>query len=505
MKATFSLILLITFCIVYKTPVMAQKIIAELGEVTAENKILGHYFLYGTHKGKEIQGHAKGMSIRILENKKKVVEKKVSFKTKEGTAFLNKVILKKDEIVTLSLVTSNKEEGIYLQTLSYDDLSPIKEPIKISGLEEVAKNCVPSLFRAKVSSMEVFFNEKNENISIVVTVEPNSDGARKFVEIINLDREYNVVGQPYVFYAENTKNKVLVSELLIYDEGMVAAVILEREEKYILGYTLTYMNLSDEEPLETKVSPAYNQIAGLKLSNNTFDGKFTFTILSVDSEEKTKGAITIYQYNIKKHTIDSESYGMNEDDLSKSKYEVLLSRYKVHESHFLDDGSNILTLSNSYNITNYRTDGSYDIDYFEKGFLILKINKDQKVEWVSEVKRNAAAGYYGAVDALIYYTEDGFMEIVFNTNEKQFETGSYNTEVGKAATFLSYKGTDSYKPTKATINMENGESSVKEMTFGNKKVRALTIDEFEKGNEPGVYTLKVELDKTPTLVKFDFK
>ena len=484
---------------------MAQKIITELGEVTSENKILGHYFLYGTHKGKEIQGHTKRRSIRILENKKKVVEKKVSFKTKEGLALLNDVILKKDEIVTLSLVTSNKEEGIYLQTLSYDDLSSIKEPIMISSLDEVAKNCVPSLFRANATSMEVFFNEKNEHISIVVTVEPNKEGARKFVEIINLDHEYNVIGQPYVFYAENTTNKVLVSELMIYDNGMVAAVMLEREEKYILGYTLTHMSFTDEEPLETKVSPAFNQITGLKLSDNTFDGKFTFTILSVDSDEKTKGAITVYQYNTLKHTIDSHSYGINDDDLSELKYEVLLSRYRVHESHFLDDGSNILTLSNSYNITNYGSDGSYDIDYFEKGFLILKFNKDQKIEWVSEVKRNAASGYYEAVKVLTYYREDDFMEIVFNTNEKQFETGNYNTEVGKSATFLAYKGTDSYVPTKATIDLSSGNNSVKEMTFGNKKVRGLTISEVVKDDEPGVYTLKALVDKIPTLVKFDFK
>lgn len=484
---------------------MAQKIISELGDVKSDNKMLGHYFLYGTHKGKEIQGHAKGMSIRILENKIKVVEKKVSFKTDEGTALLNKVILKKDEIVTLSLVTSNKAEGIYLQTLSYDDLSTIKAPIKISSLDEVAKNCVPSLFRSKVTSMDVFYNEKNETISIVINVESNKDGAKKFVEIINLDREYNVVGQPYVFYAENTENKVLVSELNIYDNGIIAAVISERDKKFILGYTLTYMDASQEEPLETKVSPALNQIAGLKLSDNTFDGKFSFTILSVDSEEKTKGVITIYDYNTKRHTVDSKNYGINSEDLSKSQYEVLLSRYDVHESHFLEDGSNILTLNNSHKISNYSSDGSVDNDYFEKDILILKINKNQEVEWVSEVKRNTASSYYPAVKTLSYYTEDGFMEIVFNTNEKQFETGSYNTEVAKGATFLSYRGTEGYTPTKATINLENGESSVKEMTFGNKRVRALNTDEFEKGDEPGVYTMKVLLDKVPTLVKFDFK
>src|SRR5690554_723035 len=120
MKAVFIFTLLVTVCFTSNTSLIAQKILEEYGEVTAENKVLSHYFLYGTHEGKEILGHTKGDKIRVLENKNKVAHRKVAFKTKEGKALLNSVLLKRDEIVTLSLVISNKAEGIYLQTLNYD-------------------------------------------------------------------------------------------------------------------------------------------------------------------------------------------------------------------------------------------------------------------------------------------------------------------------------------------------------------------------------------------------
>src|SRR5690554_7492505 len=114
------------------------------------------------------------------------------------------------------------------------------------------------------------------------------------------------------------------------------------------------MDLSGLEPLEVKVQPAYNQIGGLKLSNNTFDAKFSLSIFSVDSEEKSKGAITVYEYNSDKHTVDSKVYGINAEDLNKTEYEVKLEDYTVHEGHFLEDGSHIDRKSTRLNSSHVR-------------------------------------------------------------------------------------------------------------------------------------------------------
>lgn len=502
MRAT--IISLFVTALFFSTPLFGQKILAELGEAKADNKALSHYYLYGVHQGKEIQGHTKGNVIRILKDKKKVVEEKVSFKTKDGKSYLNKVILKKDEIVTLSLISSNKSEGIYLQTLSYDDLSQITKPIKISSLDEVAKNSIPSVFRTGVASMKVYYDEKTENISIVVTAEPNGDGAKRFVEIINLDSKYNVIGKPYVFYAQNTENKVAVSELKIYENGTVAAVIQERDDKFITGYTLTYMLPTDIEPHEVEVNPARNQIGGIKLSDNTLEDNFTFSILSFDSKAKSNAVLTVYKYDTKKESIESENY--SSDELNSLGQQFEFSKYKIEESYFLKNGSNIITLSISYETRNYRSDGSLDIDYYEKGYAVIKLDEKQKIAWVSEVKRNAATGSYpAALEYLSYFTNDGVMEIVFNTNENQFKNGSYDTDVKKSDIALNLKDNENFIPTKATIDLQDGGVSIKEMKFENKKLRALSLDEVVKGDEPGIYTLKVLLDKTPTLVKLDFK
>lgn len=506
MRAIYILALVITTSLIYSTPLVAQQIISDKGEVTRENKRLSKYHSFGTHNGKEIQVHVKGTTINIIENKKSIVKENVSYKTDEGKALVNELILKDNELVMLSLVTSTKSEGIYLQRLNYKDLSPIGAPIKISSLEEVAKSSIPSVFRSDVVSMNVFYNEKTENISIVVNATPNKKEANDFIEIITIDKNYKTVGSPYTFYASNAENEVLVSELESYDEGTVAAVILERDKKFVLGYTLTCIDLADDNIQESKALPALNRIEGLKLSNNIYDGKLNFTIFAVDSDEKTKGAITIYEYNTENHVVDNKTYGINESDLSKLDYSVALNNYDVYESQFLDDGSNILVLSNSYDVTSVRSDGSYKISYYEKGFLIIKIDKNKEVLWVSEVKRNAAAsGYAAALKFLTYYTADGRLEIIFNTNEKQFENGTYNTNVRRKGVGLLVKKEQGFVPTKATVNLLDGHVSVKEMKFGNKEIRNITTDEVVKGDEPGVYTTKALLGKNTRLFKFDFK
>lgn len=500
MKAKNIFTLTLLAVLIFSSPLNAQEIITDFGEVSS---MKGPYVTVGIHGSKEIRLHGKRDRLEIHDKQKRIAREKVSYKTDEGQALVDEIIFKKDEIVMFSLVSSPKDQALYYKTLSYDDLSTIKSPVKISGLEEISKNSVPSVFRASVAKFDAYYNKKSEHITLVVTAKPNKDGAKNFVEIITLDKDYNTVRESYIFYAKDADNELKISDIVTYDNGTVAAVIAETNRKTVLGYTLIY--LTNHEPVEVEVLPALDRIEGYKLSSNIQNDQFSFTIFSVDSEDLKQGAITVYKYDTKEHMIESETYSINESDLNQ-KRKNSLHRYKVYDNYIMENGSIIVTLSNSYSTVRQRNDGSIRVTNFENGFFIISLDKNLGISWSTEIPRNAYSTYSKIISTLSYYTKNGEMEIIFNTNAAQFKEGFYNYDVGRGGAYLPFVKAREFIPTKATIHLSSGEVSVEELKFNDgRSINAIHPEILEKDEEPGVYTLKANIGKKLNILKIDFK
>ncbi|WP_107039024.1 hypothetical protein [Brumimicrobium mesophilum] len=520
MKSALLTFLIIAFT--YNNPLIGQEIIEEYGE---EKDIIEtvRYIPWGTHEGFKVEGDFKGKSIRISKDGKKVIEKKVEFKTDDGKAFADQVILRDDEIVTISLVKSKKSMGIYLQTLSYDDLSQIKDPIKIDVVDGIASKYIVSKSHIINTGMWFSYSGINENISLIINGSSEEEESRRLIRIVNLDNENNIIGEPYTYYAKNNEHKLSNDRIVHYENGSIATLIEESEEseeanaknKEVLVKELTFVCLDPKkEPMEEEITAEFNRIGGMKLSDNSINNKINFSLLSFDSDDETQGAITSYQYDTENGNMQLKKYSSEDIYRSNEELQAEFGKYTIRENHFLKDGSNIVLLNVAYqefnNSKTYSSEtGGYTVDYydyFRKGFTVVKIDNDREIEWVSEVKRNAnALNDWFSLHCLLYYTDDNLLEIVFNTNSNQFKNGSYDTNVSDADAKLLVRKNDDFIPTKAVVNLNNGETTVGEMKFGTKEVRALTTFIAYPGDEPGVYTMKAIIDGTLRSAKFDLK
>lgn len=141
--------------------------------------------------------------------------------------------------------------------------------------------------------------------------------------------------------------------------------------------------------------------------------------------------------------------------------------------------------------------------FYDRNMLILKINNEGMVEWAVPIKRHcrshAASNLSGQLN---YITEDGDIEIIFNSYQNDFKKDTYAPKRTKNLNIMKItKGTI---PTKATINLYTGDLKIKPI-LQDEGVKSITFVNAQEIDEAGKYKLILYKGKDSFISVVDFK